>query len=146
ARPYGSKRGGGPMKRIFGLLIATTLVAPLLAEEPKPLPSDPLQARLARIFDRQEVEPKTLGPFRWMDNGKAYTPLENVPGSKDAKDLVRYDTATGTRRVLVPATRLVASSPSAPSGTSATPNGTKLPAAAKPLDVEDYAWSDDGKK
>jgi len=100
----------------------------LPAQEPRPLPSDPLQARLARIFDRKELEAKKFGPYRWMENGKAYTTLEPVAGSKDAKDLVRYDSATGARRVLVPATRLVGSAGSAP------------------LSVEDYAWSDDGKK
>jgi dipeptidyl-peptidase-4 len=100
----------------------------LPAQEPRPLPSDPLLARLARIFDRKELEAKKFGPYRWMENGKAYTTLEPVAGSKDAKDLVRYDSATGARRVLVAATRLV---------------GT---AGSAPLSVEDYAWSDDGRK
>ena len=115
------------MKRLSAIAILL-LAAAVRAQEPRPLPTDPLQARLARIFDRKEFEAKSFGPFRWMENGKAYTTLEDVPGSKEAKDLVRYDSATGTRRVLVPATRL-------------TP-GT----GAAPLVVEDYAWSDDGKK
>jgi dipeptidyl-peptidase 4 len=117
------------MKRLAALLVLS-LAAPLLAEDPRPLPSDPLQARLARIFDRKEFEAKKFGPFRWMENGKAYTTLEEVPGSKDVSmtDLVRYDAATGARRVLVPAARL-SPKPGAP-----------------PLTVEDYAWSDDGKK
>jgi len=115
------------MKRLSAIAILL-LAAAVRAQEPRPLPTDPLQARLARIFDRKEFEAKTFGPFRWMENGKAYTTLEDVPGSKDAKDLVRYDSATGTRRVLVPATRLVPG------------------AGAAPLVVEDYAWSDDGKK
>ena len=117
------------MKRLFASIALLALTSPLLhAQEPRPLPSDPLQARLARIFDRKEFEAKTFGPFRWMENGKAYTTLEDVPGSKEAKDLVRYDSATGARRVLVPATQLVPG------------------AGAAPLLVEDYAWSDDGKK
>ena len=65
-----------------------------LAEEPTPLPADPLQARLARIFDRKEFEAKTFGPFRWMENGKAYTTLEDVPGSKDGSE----GTSSGTTR------------------------------------------------
>jgi len=118
------------MKR-FALLLALALCATTVSAqktEPKPLPSDPLQARLARIFDRKEFEAKKFGPFRWMENGKAYTTLEPVAGSQDAKDLVRYDSATGARRVLVPASRLV------PAGSTS------------PLVLEDYAWSDDGKK
>ncbi|HEX4439897.1 MAG TPA: S9 family peptidase [Thermoanaerobaculia bacterium] len=140
------------MKRFAALLVLALSANRLSAQQPppKPLPTNPLQARLARIFDRKEFEPKTFGPFRWMENGKAYTTLEAQPGSKETKDLVRYDAATGARRVLMPASRLVA---------PATPGGTRPPAAAekdaqlaaatpgaKALDVEDYAWSDDGKK
>jgi len=138
------------MKRLSAIAVLS-LAATLSAQQPpqKPLPSDPVQARLARIFDRKEFEPKTFGPFRWMDNGKAYTTLEDEPGSKEMKDLVRYDAATGAKRVLVTASRLVV--PAAPSAKppAAAEKDARLAAAtpgAKTLDVEDYAWSDDGKK
>jgi dipeptidyl-peptidase-4 len=94
------------------------------AADPKP---DPLQAQLERIFGKKEFEAKTFGPYEWMEGGKAYTTLEPSPTAPEAKDLVRYDTATGARRVLVPASTLVG-------------------ADRKPLEVEGYSWSEDGKR
>src|SRR4029450_7013631 len=44
-----------------------------------------------------------------------------------ASEIARYDAATGTRTVLVPASRLVA------------PGGA-------PFDIDEYAWSNDGRK
>ena len=52
-------------------------------------------------------------------------PAIRRPGGKD---IVRYETSTGARRVLVPAASLV----SAPD--------------AKPFEIEDYAWSKDGTR
>jgi dipeptidyl-peptidase-4 len=64
---------------------------------------------------------------RWLDEGERYTVLEPSAAHADQSDLVAYETATGKRTILVPAQEL-------------TPTG-----ARKPLDVEDYSWSDDGQ-
>jgi len=107
------------------LALTLCLVAPgARAADPKP---DALNAQLARIFAAKDFEAKTFGPYEWMDGGKAYTTLEPSPSVPGGKDLVRYDTATGARRVLVPASTLV---------------GTD----GKPLEVEGYSWSAGGKR
>ena len=63
-----------------------------------------------------------------MDEGRAYTTVEPSAADPEAKDIVRYDTASGARRVLVPASALV-------------------PAPGqKPLTIDDYGWSKDGKR
>jgi dipeptidyl-peptidase-4 len=109
---------------VFGLAICASLQ--LFAAEPK-LP-DALAARLDRIFAQKEFKAKTFGPAKWLDGGKAYTTVEPSAATPDGKDIVRYEAATGARRVLVPASSLVA----APD--------------AKPFEIDDYAWSKDGTR
>jgi len=91
------------------------------------LPVD-LQARLTRIFATKELKAKTFGPARWLEGGAAYTTVEASPTVAGGKDLVRYDSATGQRRVLVSAAALV----TAP--------------GQKPLAIDDYAWSKDNQR
>jgi dipeptidyl-peptidase-4 len=86
-----------------------------------------LDTRLSRIFRERAYDVPRFGPARWVDDGSGYTTLERASGAK-APDLVRYDTASGERRVLVPASRLV-------------PEG-----ATEPLEMADYAWSADGRR
>jgi dipeptidyl-peptidase 4 len=85
---------------------------------------------LRRAFLGREFEVKHFGPARWLDGGRSYTTLEPSPkGASDASeravDLVRYDTATAQREVLVSAEQL-------------TP-----PESKKPIVIEDYSWSTD---
>jgi dipeptidyl-peptidase-4 len=79
---------------------------------------------LRREFVQNDFAVKSFGPARWLNGGKEYTTLEpsSAPGMKD---LVRYDTASGKREVLVSASQL-------------TP-----PSSKEALHIEDYAWSDD---
>src|SRR5262245_54021230 len=107
------------------LVLAAAVSAP--AAEPNPKSAEALNAQLTRIFSKKEFDAKKFGPYAWTEGGKAYTTLEASSGQLEGKDLVRYDTATGARRVLVKASTLTA------------PGG-------KPLDVESYTWSTDGKK
>src|SRR5690242_18577095 len=85
-----------------------------------------LDDQIGRIFAAREYDAPRFGPARWMADGAAYTVVER-DGSAGA-DIVRYDAATGERTVLVPRSRLV------PAG------------RATPLDVDDYAWSRDGRR
>ncbi len=90
---------------------------------------------LRRAFLGQEFAVKSFGPVQWLDGGRAYTTLEASapePSAKSAADagqgavdLVRYDTATAQREVLIAAQQL-------------TP-----PDGKKPLTIEDYSWSAD---
>jgi len=81
-----------------------------------------------RIYGSAEFRGETFGPARWLGDGGAYTTLESPGTDAAGRDIVRYDTRTGTREVLVPAAQLI-------------PEGEKTPLA-----IEDYAWSEDGRQ
>ena len=58
--------------------------------------------RLRAIFEREEFEAQSIGSTAWLDGGPRYTAI-----NQSTRDLVAYDTATGTEQVLVPASALV---------------------------------------
>ena len=78
---------------------------------------------LRREFVEHAFAVKSFGPARWLNEGQAYTTLEPSPAG--IRELVRYDSATGQREVLVSAQQL-------------TPSGSQ-----EPLAIEDYTWSSD---
>ena len=93
----------------------------------------PLQAQISpesdqllhRMYASPDFEVRYFGPSRWLDDGAFYTTVEPSSAVKDAQDIIRYQTATGKREVLVSAAKLI-------------------PSAAKvPLTIENYAWSKD---
>ncbi len=87
-----------------------------------------LQEQIDRIFKAREYDAPRFGPARWLPDGTAYAIVERPAGGAEGSEIVRYDAATGARSVLVPSSALV-------------------PAGAKaPLDIDDYAWSADGKR
>jgi len=70
---------------------------------------------------------KGFGPARWTDGGKGYTTLENSKDNK-GRDIVRYESSTGNRSILVKSSELI-------------PTGQQVP-----LGISDYIWSDDASK
>ena len=120
------------MKTRLGCLVLCFLLGSYgLAAMPQAQePSANLATTLDRIFNQHEFNAKRFGPARWIENGTAYTTLEpshEFPAS-DVTDIVRYETATGERTVLVSAARLVPSP------------------GSKPLAIDNYAWSRDNHK
>ncbi len=104
---------------VFGLAFACTLQA-----------QSGLEPRLRAIFGPgREFEPRTVGPIRWQDDSRSYTTVEPAATDKSAREIVRWDAASGRREVLVTAAQL-------------TPPG----GAAKPLALDDYTWSRDGRR
>ena len=81
---------------------------------------------LARTMFNPEFRPKTFRGGEWFGNGDSYLALE-PSSAPNGTDIVRYQTATGARDILVAASRLV-------------PTGAK-----DPLPVEEYSFSADGK-
>jgi dipeptidyl-peptidase 4 len=94
-----------------------------------------VRAQIDRIYRAREYEPPRFGPARWLPDGSAYAIVERPGGDKGASEIVRYDAATGSRSVLVPASKL------APAVAKA--NGADAP---KGLHIDDYKWSADGKR
>ncbi len=109
------------VRGVSGLLLCG-LLTPGYAHGQEPTA---LHAELRRIYDTEDYAPDRFGPARWLDGGDAYTTLEPSEAVEGAQDIVRYDTASGRRDVLVSAARLV------PAGRD----------AALPIDA--YAWSGD---
>jgi len=89
--------------------------------------ADSSRLTVERIYGGAEFRPGSFGPMRWLDAGAAYTTLEKAADGR-GRDIVRYATESGTREVLVPASRLI------PAGDTA------------PLVIEGYSWSPDGSK
>ncbi|MBE3123770.1 MAG: hypothetical protein IMZ65_03115, partial [Planctomycetes bacterium] len=90
--------------------------------------SQELTDSIRRIFNTKELDGRTFGPARWIDEGAAYTTLEPSPSHEGAYEIVEYETAAGRRQVLVTAAQLVP------------------PGASKPLDIADYFWSRDQRR
>lgn len=84
-----------------------------------------LAGQIDRIFKAGEYRATRFGPARWLPDGASYTVVERTGAGTD---IVRYDAGTGARSVLVSSALL-------------TP-----PDSARALDVEDYAWSNDGSR
>ncbi len=145
--------------RVLGHFLSLCLILAFLSifsrgeEVGETAAADPAVLTLERIFTDEEFETEDFGPARWLEDGSGYTTLEdsedqpddesdetddegNREGDEDgetdkdrkAKDIVRYDPQTGSRRIMVASKRLI------PEGKS------------KPLEIEDYSWSNDGKK
>ena len=109
----------------IGAAFACVIFCALLAYGQAP---DKRTLTLDRIFSSPEFRSETFGPARWLEDGSAYTTLEASPANKEVRDIVRYEAATGARSVLI-------------SAASLTPQG-----ASTPLDIDDYSWSQDGRK
>jgi dipeptidyl-peptidase-4 len=87
-----------------------------------------LNEQLGRIFDSSEYQVPRFGPARWLPGGASYTTVERSAENADARDIIRYEAATGARSVLVPAARF-------------TPAG-----ATAALSIDDYIWSGDARR
>ncbi len=112
------------MRRTTLALYCLMALGPIVlarAEEP-----DPSRLTLERIITRDDFRTEGFGPSRWLKDGSGYTTLEPAEGGQ-GRDIVRYDSATGRRDVLVAASKL-------------RPEGVE-----KPLSIDDYAWSEDGR-
>ena len=88
--------------------------------------SDESVLTVERIYSKEFTQ-ENFGPSKWLEDGAAYTTLE-ASLTEGAKDIIRYDTRSGRRSILVNATALI-------------PNGTD-----KSLKIADYSWSNNGQQ
>jgi len=117
-----------PTDRGCGRVLVHALLVVLLGTLSAPV-EGAAQGRLTleRVFASGEFRGEGFGPARWLADGSGYTTVE--PSSSGAGlELVHYAPETGDRQVLVRAASLV------PTGRTA------------PLILEDYEWSEDGRK
>ena len=78
---------------------------------------------LERIFSSAEFRQDWFGQLRWFDGGDAYTTLEPASDYRNAYNIVRNNTESGEKSVLVTAKQLI------PSG------------RLRPLRIDNYYWN-----
>lgn len=109
----------------FRLFFVSLFVVSSLAYAEEP-PADP-KLTVARIFDSGELSARSFGA-KWTEGGKAYLKLEASESDAGGSDLVRYNTKSGKRSVLVSAAHLIP------------------PGESKPLSISGYVWTADGSQ
>lgn len=112
----------------FSLLLVLG-AQPLLAQAAPSTPAAPVVAdsallSVARIYGSPEFASQPFGPIRWLEDGAAYTTVERAEGGR-GREIVRYDTESGARSVLISAAQLT------------------VPGDTAPLAIENYIWSPD---
>ena len=108
------------------LFIAAVMGIPVSgADESKKATSAHLS--LERIYTKREFSSKRYS-VKWLEAGQGYARMEKSKETKDARDIVRVDPATGEKEMLVAAKALI-------------PAGEK-----KPLAVSGYTFTKDLKK
>jgi len=113
------------MKYLFflltGLQILLLSTNTLLAQEKK----ESGELSLDQIFSSGEFRQERFGAYKWLGDGEFYTTLEKSDSIESAKDIIKYETKSGKREVLINATQLI-------------PEGKD-----KPLKISKYSWSED---
>ncbi len=79
------------------------------------------------IFHDKAFDLGTVVPSKWLGDGDQYTTVEKSAAVQEGYDIVRHDARSGERDVKVSARQLI-------------PEGQE-----RPLEIKDYAWSDDGQ-
>ena len=93
------------------------------AESPADKPTiDQAVLTIDRIYGGDEFKTESFGG-RWLEDGSAFTTLEESSEHKGHRDIVWHDPTTGEKEIIVSAAELI------PAGESA------------PLKIEDYVWS-----
>jgi dipeptidyl-peptidase-4 len=118
------KKDSFPAAALFALGFAAAILAPLAVHAEERSSASKL---VARTMGSPEFRVKTFRGGRWLGNGDFYLAIE-PSATAGGTDIVRYQTTTGAREILVAASRLI-------------PAGEKMP-----LPVEDYAMSSDGRQ
>lgn len=111
------------MTRSLRLLLPLALLGTAAAAQQ----SDSAALSIQRIFGGTDFRPERFGPAKWLGDGASYTTLERSADGR-GQDIIRYDSETGRRDVLVPASLLTA------------------PGATAPLEIDEYAWSPDQRR
>ena len=113
--------------RVRPALLVALVVLATVRPSPAQVPES-VRAGVHRIFGTRDFASERFGPARWIENGAAYTTVERSAEVLGGSDIVRYETATGARSVVVSARALI-------------PQGR-----TEALDFDDYVWSGDANQ
>lgn len=124
-------------------LLAQTVACSHQAVEDSPLPlQEEKKLSVEAIFRDKSYDPREPGTIRWLEDGTGYTALENQRGYDEAdpvldadgeelpapQDIIFYNPESMDRTILVSVAQL-------------TPSGQE-----RPLEVDNYHWSEDRSK
>ncbi len=101
------------MKRfcvVMPVFIVLLVVTPLFAQQQ----ANQSNADLLTLDTVFTYRPQSLTGIEWQADGHSYSTLEPSATKKGSLDIVRYNAATGERKVLVPAEKLVPQGASSP--------------------------------
>lgn len=113
------------MKAKFYLILFFILFVTII---PRAQDADSTLITLDKVFGSNYFKAERFGPARWLEDGTGYTTLEPSEKTKLGEDIIAYNAATGKRKILIPAEKLI-------------PSGKEIP-----LDIDDYQWSPDKKQ
>lgn len=91
--------------------------------QPGKTATPPSKISVDRLFLTADFRINYFAQPHWIESGQAYTSLEASPKYKKATDIVRYETRSGKRSILIDAQKLI-------------PAGKR-----KPLNIRSYQWS-----
>ena len=111
-----------------GVLLAFTLSLLAAPVEVTAQETDGASVTLDRIYDSADFRGEFFGQTRWLEDGTFYTTLEPSEAAAGGRDIVRYETESAVRTILVSASFLF-------------PEG-----AQEPLAIHGYEWSPDGAR
>jgi len=89
---------------------------------------DPSLLSLERIFSTKEFSAESLKLVRWLKDGSCYTTVRKSEDHENGQDIIKYDPLSGQREILISSSLFI------PEGKS------------KPILIEGYEWSKDGKR
>ncbi len=114
--------------RIQNYLLVALFITVLGLRLPAQQPVDSTLLTLDRIFNSDEFQQEYFGPYKWLGTGDYYTILEKSDSIKGGRDIVKYNTLSGDKNILVNAKKFI-------------PEGSD-----KPLRFSNYTWSEDLSK
>ena len=129
---------------IFSLAIVLAILAiPALSPTSASSQVPPAtESRLRSIFESGDFNARSF-QATWLPDGSGYTTLESPPGAS-ARELVRYDAASGDRTVLVSLAHLTpagASEPMRVSGYQFAPDGSRVLLQTRGDGVRMFEWA-----
>ncbi len=111
-----------------GVLLAFTLSLLAAPVEVTAQETDGASVTFDRIYDSADFRGDFFGQTRWLEDGTFYTTLEPSEAAAGGRDIVRYETESAVRTIVVSASFLF-------------PEG-----AQEPLAIHGYEWSPDGAR
>ena len=111
-----------------GMLLAFTLSLHVAPAEVTAQETDGASVTIDRIYASADFRGDSFGQARWLEDGMYYTTLEPSEAAAGGHDIVRYESESAVRTILVSASFLF-------------PEG-----AERPLAIHGYEWSPDGAR